>query len=210
MTITTNHEYPAHPEHRAGERPTGEQGNQGIAVDGAEAPDLASTEPSAWVRRFGGLIPVGGEVLDVACGAGRHGRFFHDLGHSVVLLDRDITRVTDMASFDRVEIVARDLEAGRPWPLEGRTFAGVIVVNYLHRPILDTIVRSVAPGGVLIYETFAVGQETIGRPSNPDFLLHREELLIRVRPELRVVAFEDMEETHPRPAFKQRVVAVRD
>jgi hypothetical protein len=86
----------------------------------------------------------------------------------------------------------------------------VIVVNYLHRPILPEIVASVAEGGVLIYETFAVGQEILGRPSNPDYLLHREELLIRVRPELRVVAFEDMEETTPVPAFKQRVVAVRD
>ena len=171
-----------------------------------DAPD----PPVDWVRRFGGLIPVGGEVLDVACGRGRHGRFFHELGHPVVMLDRDITKVVDMASFDRVEIVARDLEAGRPWPLTGRRFAGVIVVNYLHRPILPEIVASVAEGGVLIYETFAVGQEILGRPSNPDYLLHREELLIRVRPELRVVAFEDMEETTPVPAFKQRVVAVRD
>ena len=104
-----------------------------------------------WVRRFGGLIPVGGEVLDVACGRGRHGRFFHELDNPVVMLDRDITKVVDMASFDRVEIVARDLEAGRPWPLTGRRFAGVIVVNYLHRPILPDIVASVAEGGVLIY-----------------------------------------------------------
>jgi SAM-dependent methyltransferase len=205
MAIGVNSEHPPAPE-----RELGNQGVTGASGNTGEARGTTSPEPSAWVRRFGGLIPVGGEVLDVACGAGRHGRFFHDLGHSVVMLDRDITQVTDMASFDRVEIVARDLEAGRPWPLEGRSFAGVIVVNYLHRPILDAIVRSVAPGGVLIYETFAVGQETIGRPNNPDFLLHREELLIRVRPELRVVAFEDMEETYPRPAFKQRVVAVRD
>jgi SAM-dependent methyltransferase len=178
-------------------------------VDGVEGVD-ASEAPVAWVKRFGGLVPAGGEVLDVACGRGRHGRFFHGLGHPVVMLDRDITRVTDMASFERVEIVAQDLEAGRPWPLDGRRFAGVIVVNYLHRPILPHIVASVAEGGVLIYETFSVGQETLGRPSNPDYLLHREELLIRVRPELRVVAFEDMEETFPEPAFRQRVVAVKD
>lgn len=173
-------------------------------------PSRTDREPSAWVRRFGGLIAPGGAVLDVACGGGRHARFFHALGHPVVLLDRDITGVTDMASHRGVEIVARDLEGGRPWPLADRRFAGVLVVNYLHRPILGAIVGSVAPGGVLIYETFAVGQEKLGRPHNPDHLLHREELLIRVRPELRVVAFEDIEETEPEPAFKQRVVAIRD
>lgn len=165
--------------------------------------------PSPWVVKHGGLIPPGGEVLDVACGAGRHGRFFRELGYPVVLLDRDISRVADMASDEEVEIVARDLEGGRPWPLNGRRFAGVVVVNYLYRPILPWIVASVAPGGALIYETFAVGHEAYGRPTNPDYLLHREELLIAVRPELVVMAYEDGEVTDPAPGVKQRVVAVR-
>ena len=92
-----------------------------------------------WVQRFLNLVPAGGTVLDVACGSGRHGRFFHARGHPVVLLDVDITRVTDMASLDGVEIVARDLEAGRPWPLPKHAFAGVVVVNYLHRPVMPDI-----------------------------------------------------------------------
>ncbi len=171
--------------------------------------DRTLPPPSAWVVRHGGMIPPGGTVLDVACGAGRHGRFFRDLGHPVVMLDRDISRVADMASDEAVEIVAQDLEDGRPWPLAGRLFAGVVVVNYLHRPILPALVASVAPGGALIYDTFAVGNEAYGSPSNPDFLLHREELLIAVRPELVVMAFEDVEETEPRPAVRQRVLAVR-
>lgn len=166
-------------------------------------------EPSAWVARFAPMVLAGGTVLDVACGAGRHARLFRDRGHPVVALDRDVVKVTDMASDPEVEIVARDLESGRPWPLEGRSFAGVVVVNYLHRPLFPALVRSVAPGGVLIYETFAVGNERFGRPSNPDFLLHREELLIAVRPELQVIAFEDLEEHAPVQAMRQRVVAVR-
>lgn len=170
----------------------------------------ALVRPSPWVQRFADLVPAEGTVLDVACGAARHGRFFHARGHPVVLLDSDITLVTDMASLDGVEIVARDLEDGRPWPLPAQAFAGVVVVNYLHRPILPNIAASVAPGGVLIYETFAVGNEAYGRPSNPNYLLRHEELLVAVRPELRVIAFEDLEERDPRPAVKQRIVAVRD
>src|SRR3546814_104466 len=169
--------------------------------------DRGIPPPSPWVVRHGGMIPPGGVVLDVACGSGRHGRFFRSLGHPVVLLDRDIMRIADMASDDGVEIVARDLEGGRPWPLPGRQFAGVIVVNYLHRPILSALVAAVAPGGALIYDTFAVGNEAYGHPSNPDFLLRREELLIAARPELVVMAYEDVEEAEPRPAVRQRVLA---
>lgn len=176
---------------------------------GDSDPPVALQEPAPWIARFAPMVPAGGTVLDVACGAGRHARMFRDRGHPVVALDRDVVKVSDMAGDPEVEIVARDLENGRPWPLEGRTFAGVVVVNYLHRPLFPALVRSVAPGGVLIYETFAVGNERFGRPSNPDFLLHREELLIAVRPELQVIAFEDLEEHAPTPAAKQRVVAVR-
>lgn len=165
--------------------------------------------PSNWVLKHGGMIPPGGTVLDVACGSGRNGRFFRSLGHPVVFLDRDITQVADMASDDGVEIVARDLESGRPWPLPGRQFAGVIVVNYLYRRALPALVAAVAPGGALIYDTFADGNEAYGRPSNPDYLLHREELLIAVRPELVVMAYEEVEETEPRPAVRQRILAVR-
>ena len=180
-----------------------------MAVETAHDDNQAPLEPSPWVARFAPMVPAGGTVLDVACGAGRHGRYFRARGHPVVVLDRDVVQVSDMAVDPEVEIVARDLESGRPWPLEGRTFAGVVVVNYLHRPLFPALVRSVASGGVLIYETFATGNERFGKPSNPNFLLHREELLIAVRPELQVVAFEDLEEQVPRPACRQRVVAVR-
>ena len=178
----------------------------------ALAPEFlpARVDPSPWVERFAGRVPAGGTVLDVACGSGRHARLFRRLGHPVVLLDRDVVNVTDMASDEDVEIVARDLEGGRPWPLAGRQFAGVLVVNYLHRPLFANLVEAVAPGGVLIYETFAVGHERYGRPSHPDHLLRHEELLTAVRPELRVVAFEEQEDQTPRPAVRQRIVAVRD
>lgn len=177
----------------------------------ALAQDLRASldDPLPWIVRFAPLVPAGGTVLDVACGAGRHARMFRQLGHPVVVLDRDVIHVSDMASDEGVEIVARDLESGRDWPLGDRTFAAVIVAHYLHRPLFPALVRAVAPGGVLIYETFAVGNERFGRPSNPDFLLHREELLFSVRPELQVIAFEDLEESEPRPAVKQRVVATR-
>ncbi|WP_193183416.1 class I SAM-dependent methyltransferase [Nisaea sediminum] len=167
-------------------------------------------KPSEWVVRFAERVPRDAEVLDVACGAGRHGRFFRARGNPVVLLDQDISRVADMAADARVELVASDLEAGRPWPLKSRTFGCVVVTNYLYRPAMRDIIAAVAPGGILIYETFALGNEAYGRPSNPDFLLHREELLILCRPELRVVAFEDLTVSTPRPACIQRIAAVRD
>ena len=169
-----------------------------------------SPEPSDWVSHFASLVPTGGLVLDLACGNGRNGRFFLERGHRVVMVDPDIVPITDMASFEHVEIVATDLEDGRPWPLGDRTFDAVVVTNYLHRPIFPNLIRSVAPGGAFIYETFAQGNEQFGRPNNPDFLLHREELLIVTRPELRVIAFEDVVVESPRPAVVQRVAAVRD
>lgn len=164
---------------------------------------------SDWVKRFATMVPKEAVVLDVACGGGRHGRFFRARGNPVVMLDRNIAPVADMAADPRVELVAFDLESGRPWPLAGRRFGCVVVTNYLHRPIVRDIVAAVEPGGMLIYETFATGNEAFGKPRNPDFLLHREELLILCRPELRVVAFEDLTVEIPRPACVQRVAAVR-
>lgn len=165
---------------------------------------------SRWISRFAELVPHDVEVLDVACGRGRHGRFFRKRGNPIVMLDRNIAPVADMAADPGVELVAFDLEAGRPWPLPDRKFGCVVVTNYLHRPIMRDIVAAVAPGGLLIYETFAQGNEAFGRPSSPDFLLYREELLILCRPELRVIAFEDLEVTDPRPACLQRIAAVRN
>jgi SAM-dependent methyltransferase len=167
-------------------------------------------EPSPWVRRFADLVPEGGTILDLACGSGRHSRYLLSLGYRVVCLDRDITAIADLASDEHVELIACDLEDGRPWPLADRNFEGIVVTNYLHRPLMKHLVRAVASGGALIYETFADGNQAFGHPRNPDFLLNREELLIFSRPELRVVAFEDLLVTEPRPAAIQRIAAVRE
>ncbi len=132
-------------------------------------------------------MPAGGTVLDVACGYGRHMRWFAAQGHPVTGVDRLDEAISSVA--DLGEAVLADIENG-PWPFTGRTFDGVVVTNYLWRPLLPAIVQSVAPGGVLIYETFAAGNETVGKPSRPDFLLQPGELL-RACQELRVVAYED-------------------
>ena len=146
-------------------------------------------------------------MLDLACGEGRHVRFFRRLGHPVVALDRDLSRLVPDKDIERIEA---DLEDGSPFPLAGRTFAGVVVTNYLWRPLLPAIVAAVASGGALLYETFALGNERFGKPSNPDYLLRPGELLDAVRGELRVVAYEDLIESAPKPAARQRIAARRE
>lgn len=162
---------------------------------------------SAWVERFAGLVPPGGVVLDLACGRGRHTRFFLARGHPVVAVDRDLSRLEDLGRRPDLERIEADLEQDRPWPLGARRFAGVVVTNYLHRPILPAIVTAVAPGGALIYETFAAGNERFGRPANPAFLLRPGELLEAVRGRLAVVAYECLTVEEPRPAAVQRIAA---
>ena len=161
--------------------------------------------PSPWVLRFAGLIPAGGSVLDVACGAGRNLRALAGRDRQLHGVDRD-TR-----AFDALRAIATmraaDLEAA-PWPYGAQRFDALIVTNYLWRPLLPTLLDALAPGGVLIYETFADGQQDIGRPRNPDHLLRRAELLDWARPRLRVVAFEDGFVTAPQAAFVQRICAV--
>jgi SAM-dependent methyltransferase len=164
--------------------------------------ELLLTDASPWVRRWSHLVPNGASVLDVACGGGRHVRWFHQRGCRVTGVDRDAAAVAPLREFG--EMVVADIENG-PWPFAGRRFDAVVVTNYLWRPLLPAIVECV--GGVLIHETFAVGQQTIGKPSNPDFLLRPGELLDAVHG-LRVVAYEDGFLEDP-PRFVQRVVAVR-
>jgi SAM-dependent methyltransferase len=146
----------------------------------------AGLAPSPWMRRWSHLVPPGAALLDVACGSGRHVRWFAQHGARVVALDRDAAAVEPLR--DVAEVVIADIESG-PWPLAGRRFDAVIVANYLWRPLLPALVDAVADGGVLLYETFAVGNEACGRPSNPDFLLRPGELLDAVRG-LHVLAFE--------------------
>lgn len=166
--------------------------------------------PSAWVQRWSHLVPERGVVLDVACGHGRHARWFYERNHPLALVDRSqdaIDFIANQLSSDAVEAVVADIEEG-PWPFAGRQFDAVVVTNYLWRPLLPTLLASLAPGGVLIYETFTQGNETVGKPSRPDFLLRPGELLEVCR-SLRVVAFEEGFHENP-PRFIQRIAAVRE
>lgn len=160
---------------------------------------------SAWIARFAPLVPAG-TVLDLAAGSGRHSLLMRGLGHDVVAVDRDPSALAARA-VPGIDVVAEDLETGSMPPCLGRRYAAVVVTNYLHRPILPAIVGAVAPGGWLLYETFAIGNERFGRPSNPDFLLRPGELLEAVRGRLRIVAYEDVEVAEPRPAMVQRIAA---
>jgi len=180
--------------------------------------------PSAWVQRWSYLVAPRGVVLDVACGYGRHARWFYERNHPLALVDLSQAaiesiafpahtekRVDDVVDVVAVVAVVADIENG-PWPFAGRQFAAVVVTNYLWRPLMPTLLESLEPGGVLIYETFTQGHETIGKPSRPDFLLRPGELL-DVCSGLRVVAFEDgFEETATGSAqrFVQRIAAVRE
>jgi SAM-dependent methyltransferase len=168
--------------------------------------------PSRWVQRWSHLVAPGGAVLDVACGYGRHARWFHEKNHSVVLVDQSQEAIDSIAiPAPACEAVVADIENG-PWPFAGRQFDAVVVTNYLWRPLLPTLLDSLAPGGVLIYETFTQGNETVGKPSRPDFLLRPGELLEVCR-SLRVVAFEDGFQEEPQgqaPRFVQRIAAARE
>ena len=161
--------------------------------------------PSPWVQRWSALLPAGARVLDVACGSGRHLRWLAGRGCALTGVDRDADALEPLRGL--AELVVADLEAG-PWPLPGRQFDAVVVTHYLWRPLLPTLVASVAEGGVLIYETFTAGQQTVGRPANPDFLLRPGELLAAAAG-LRVVAFEDGWLEAP-PRYVQRLCAVRE
>ena len=165
---------------------------------------MHSTEtPSEWVLRWAQLVERG-PVLDVACGAGRHATLFAERGFEVYALDRD-----DQVLPGSIHFVRADLEDGSPWPLHGRRFAAIVVTNYLHRPLFPRLVESLEPGAVLIYETFMLGNERYGRPSNPNFLLRPGELL-EAFATLGVVAFEQGTVERPKKAVVQRICVIRE
>lgn len=164
----------------------------------------ADLAPSDWVTRFGTRIVPGGRILDVACGSGRHANWFAAHGYEVLAVDHDAQpKLSAGIAFKQADI---EKEA---WPFPGQQFAGVIVTHYLHRPLMETLVQSVAEGGWFIYETFATGNERYGRPSRAEFLLQPGELLRAVEGRLEVIAYENDTFEHPRPAVLQRIAARR-
>jgi SAM-dependent methyltransferase len=173
--------------------------------------DHGHLAPSLWIARFAHLIPPGARVLDLAAGEGRHARLFAARGAHVVAVDRDADVLATLSNVPRISVRVCDLESGA-WPLSGERFDAIVVANYLHRPLFPYLRAALAPDGVLLYETFAMGNEAHGRPTNPDFLLCPDELLtIAALPPapLTVVAFEQGEVDHgARRAVMQRLAAI--
>ena len=175
----------------------------------AQAQGHAQGQPADWLQAWAHLLPAGAAVLDIACGRGRHLRWLAGRGHPVTGIDRDpeaLGASQDLAEAGQAELILADIEHG-PWPCPGRQWPVVLVTHYLWRPLWPQILASLAPGGWLIYETFAAGNESVGKPARPDFLLQPGELIERCAG-LRIIAFEDGFLDHP-ARFVQRVLARR-
>jgi SAM-dependent methyltransferase len=170
---------------------------------------ILSALPSDWIVRWSHLVPPGATLLDIACGSGRHLRWFAARGVRVTGIDRDAAALQACRQVDGAELVEADIE-NDPWPLPGRRFDVVVVTHYLWRPLMPQVLASVAEGGLLLYETFAAGQETVGRPTRADFLLRPGELLEVARAgALRVLGYEDGFLEEPQ-RFVQRIAALRE
>ena len=161
---------------------------------------------SIWVRRYAGRIAPASNVLDLACGNGRHARYLASLGHQVTLIDRDLSGVSDLADDDRYERIKHDLEHS-PWPLAERKFGGIVVTNYRYPPLYPDLIAALSDGGTLIYDTFAIGNERFGHPRNPAFLLKPGELLKAFAADLHIVAYDHGYVDAPKPAMRQRLCA---
>jgi SAM-dependent methyltransferase len=166
----------------------------------------ALAAPSGWIVQWAGLIPAGATVLDLAAGGGRHSRFLIGQGHQVTAVDRDISALAPQPG---LEILQADLEDGSPWPFADRRFGAIVGVFYLHHPLMPLLIESIESGGVLLYETFMVGNERFGKPSNPNFLLKDGELLELVRGKFSVIAYEARMISDPKMAMVQRIAARR-
>ncbi|MFY8091858.1 MAG: class I SAM-dependent methyltransferase [Niveispirillum sp.] len=171
---------------------------------------LPFAPPSPWIVRFAPLLRAGSTLLDVACGGGRHLRHFRDRDLTVTGVDIDLRGVADLAGRAGVTLIQADLEGPDGWPPALSGFDGIVVTNYLHRPLLPALVAALKPGGLLLYETFANGNQRHGRPSSPAFLLREGELLrLAAEQRLQVVAFEQGEVSSPKAAIVQRLAAVK-
>ncbi len=171
---------------------------------------VPTIEPSPWIARHATLVAAGAQVLDLAAGGGRHSRFFASRGARVLAVDRDAAALGGIAQVPGIDVLVADLESGA-WPLAGQTFDAIVVANYLHRPLFARLREALRPDGVLLYETFAMGNEAYGRPANPEFLLCRDELLTLagLAPAMTVVAFEQgVVQGLERKAVVQRLAAV--
>jgi len=173
-----------------------------------DRPHDPTVPPSPWMVRFAHLIPAGGKVLDVAAGHGRHTRFFAERGNKLVAVDIDAGDLEGFADQANISVLEKDLETGE-WPFAPNEFEAVVVANYLHRPLFPRLIETLSVNGVLLYETFARGNEQFGRPRNPDFLLAPGELLNAFADKLMVVAYEHGVETDPRPSVRQRLCAIK-
>lgn len=178
---------------------------------------LKFTDPSPWVGRFAPLMRQDAPVLDLACGGGRHTAHLLGLGYRVVAVDKNTTPIKEnLGDRPGLTIIETDLEGGKPpfgpgGALHGQKFAGIIVSNYLWRALFDGILGALADNGVLIYETFALGNEVLSRPRNPDHLLRPGELLDQLSGRLQVIAYETGVMGNEAPAgVKQRVVGVNN
>ena len=169
----------------------------------------ASEPPSDWIVRWAYLVPTGARVLDLACGGGRHARFFAARGNPVTACDRDAAPFAGLSTVGGIAVRQADLEDGNPWPFADAQFGAIVVTNYLHRPLFAPIAGTLVKGGVLLYETFVSGNERYGKPSNPRFLLEKDELLTAFGSGLVVVAFEQGRVTRAKPALIQRLCAIR-
>lgn len=170
---------------------------------------MSESGVSPWVIRCAPLLAPGGAVLDLACGGGRHARYLAARGHPVLAVDRDVASLRLLAGRAGIETRVADLEAG-PWPLAERRFAGIVVTRYLHRPLWSRLVEALADDGLLIYETFMAGQERLGRPSRPEFLLQSQELLrVAQAGGLSVLAYEEGAAVAEAGAVLQRLCARR-
>jgi SAM-dependent methyltransferase len=165
--------------------------------------------PSSWVERYSSCLPAGGLILDLACGSGRHARFLAGRKFTVLAVDRDPQAIDALHDQPGIEALCADLESD-VWPLAGRQFAGIVVTNYLWRPRLPELLAQLAPGGVLIYETFMRGNEAYGKPSNPDFLLQPGELReLAAAAGLEEIAYKEAYADEPKPCVRQAIVARR-
>lgn len=163
--------------------------------------------PSQWVVEHAPLIRKGGRVLDLACGSGRHALWLAGQDYQVDAVDRDAQAVAGMQGMANISVSITDIETGH-WPEIDQRYDGIVVSRYLFRPLLSKLTEMLNPDGVLIYETFMLGNERYGRPSNPDYLLQPDELKMVYAPLLKIYAFEQGKVDEPVPAMTQRICAI--